>query len=83
MDVDQHVRCALVLQTGLGVALAARYGYVPGANATVFGVAIAVLLWLGYVELVHRLRHRFLTGCAGNWLCLRASCCAVSPSDLH
>jgi len=57
MDVDQHVRYALVLQTCLGLALAARFGYVPGANATAVGVGMAGLLWLCYVELVHRLRH--------------------------
>jgi hypothetical protein len=30
MDVDQHVRYALVLQAALGTALAALYGLVPG-----------------------------------------------------
>ena len=30
MDVDQHVRYALILQAGLGAALAALLGHVPG-----------------------------------------------------
>lgn len=57
MEVDQHVRYALVLQAGLGFALAALYGFVPGgaASATIAGVLGAA--WLVFVELVHRLRH--------------------------
>ena len=37
MDVDQHVRYALVLQATLGTILLALYGYVPGG---------ATLAWL-------------------------------------
>ncbi|MEO5829905.1 MAG: hypothetical protein ABIQ36_04990, partial [Rhodanobacter sp.] len=32
MHVEQHVRYALVLQAGLGFALAALYGFVPGGE---------------------------------------------------
>jgi hypothetical protein len=57
MDVDQHVRYALVLQAALGTALAALYGLVPGGEALAWGVLAAGALWLGFVEAVHRLRH--------------------------
>lgn len=58
MHVDQHVRYALVLQASLGTALAAYYGWFPG-GATLANAALAAgVLWLGFVELVHRLRHR-------------------------
>lgn len=58
MDVDQHVRYALVLQFGLGFALAALYGYVPGAGTTALVVGMIAALWLLFVEIIHRLRHR-------------------------
>lgn len=58
MHVDQHVRYALVLQAGLGFALAALYGYVPGGSTVAWTAGILAALWLGFVELVHRLRHR-------------------------
>ena len=57
MHADQHVRYALVLQAGLGFALAAAYGYVPGAPGTTWLALGLCALWLGFVELVHRLRH--------------------------
>jgi hypothetical protein len=57
MDVDQHVRYALVLQAALGTALAARYGLVPGGEALAWSVLAAGGLWLAFVEAVHRLRH--------------------------
>lgn len=57
MHVDQHVRYALVLQAGLGFALAALYGYVPGGTATAWAAGILAALWLAFVEIVHRLRH--------------------------
>lgn len=57
MHVDQHVRYALVLQAGLGTALCAILGYIPGGSALAWAAGIACLLWLGYVEAVHRLRH--------------------------
>jgi uncharacterized membrane protein AbrB (regulator of aidB expression) len=58
LDVDQHVRYALVLQAGLGFMLAALYGYVPGGRATVLTAAVGATVWLAYVETVHRLRYR-------------------------
>jgi len=57
MHVDQHVRYALVLQASLGPAIAALYGYIPGGAATAIGFGLFGALWLGFVELVHRLRH--------------------------
>lgn len=56
MHVDQHVRYALVLQAGLGTALAALYGFVPGGEATATIAGVITALWLGFVEMVHRLR---------------------------
>lgn len=58
MDVDQHVRYALVLQAGLGFTLAALYGYVPGGEATAWTAAILAALWLLFVEAIHHLRHK-------------------------
>ena len=57
MDVDQHVRYALVLQAGLGFILAALYGYVPGGNTTAAAAAALALLALVFLEFVHHLRH--------------------------
>ena len=56
MHIDQHVRYALVLQAGLGFALSALYGYVPGVSATVWGAAILAAAWLAFIEVVHRRR---------------------------
>lgn len=56
MHVDQHVRYALVLQSALGVMLAASYGFIPGGQTTIAAAAVAGLLWLAFVEAVHRLR---------------------------
>jgi hypothetical protein len=58
MDVDQHVRYALVLQAGLGFMLAISFGYVPGGRAGVWLVAALATAWLAFVEITHRLRHR-------------------------
>lgn len=58
MNVDQHVRYALVIQFGLGFAIAALFGYIPGGNATAIGFAIFTVLWLLYIEVTHRLLHR-------------------------
>ncbi len=58
MHVDQHVRYALVLQAGLGFTLATLYGYVPGGAPVAMAVAGFAALWLGFVELVHRVRHQ-------------------------
>lgn len=56
MNVDQHVRYALVLQATLGTMLAAYLGYLPGGDALVTGAGVVGLLWLGFVEAVHRLQ---------------------------
>jgi hypothetical protein len=57
MDVDQHVRYALVLQFGLGFALAALYGYLPGGGTTAVAIGMVAALWLLFVEIVHRQRN--------------------------
>ncbi len=56
MDVDQHVRYALVLQAGLGTILAALLGYFPGGSALAWMAGFATLFWLAFVEVIHRLR---------------------------
>ena len=56
MKVDQHVRYALVLQAMLGTMLAALYGYLPGGPVVVKAAAVVGLVWLVFVEIVHRLR---------------------------
>ena len=56
LDADQHVRYALVLQLGLGVALAALLGYLPGGATTALAAAAFATAWLILVEVVHRLR---------------------------
>lgn len=57
MHVDQHVRYALALQATLGTALAALYGYVPGGDDLAIGAGVCGVLWLAFIEVVHRLRH--------------------------
>lgn len=56
MDVDQHVRYALILQAGLGAALAALLGYVPGGAPLALTAAALAALWLALVEVAHRAR---------------------------
>jgi hypothetical protein len=56
MDVDQHVRYALVLQAGLGTILAALLGYLPGGDTLAWVAAIGMLAWLALVEVTHRRR---------------------------
>jgi len=56
MDVDQHVRYALILQLGLGTALAALYGYLPGGAAFAVVAGLFAVAWLALVELTHRRR---------------------------
>jgi hypothetical protein len=56
MDVDQHVRYALVLQAGLGTSLAAWYGFFPGGPALAWGALVFMAAWLAFVEAAHRLR---------------------------
>ena len=57
MDVDQHVRYALVLQAGLGTTLAALLGYLPGGAPLAWAAGLATVFWLAFVEITHRLRH--------------------------
>lgn len=56
MDVDQHVRYALVLQAGLGTMLAALYGYFPGGDALAWTAAVLTIAWLAFVEVIHHRR---------------------------
>lgn len=56
MKVDQHVRYALILQAGLGTAIAALYGWFPGGETVAIAAGIIAALWLAYVEVTHRLR---------------------------
>ena len=56
MDVDQHVRYAMVLQAGLGTALGAYLGYFPGGETLAICAGIFAALWLVLVETTHRLR---------------------------
>lgn len=58
MHVDQHVRYALVLEASLGLMLCAKLGYLPGGQPLFVAAALAGVLWLIFVELVHRLRTR-------------------------
>jgi hypothetical protein len=58
MDVDQHVRYALVLQVGLGTALAALLGYLPGGAALAWAAGAVAVAWLILVEVTHRWRRR-------------------------
>lgn len=58
MDVDQHVRYAMVLQAGLGTALAAYLGYFPGGQPLAIGAGVFATLWLLLVEVTHRARKR-------------------------
>lgn len=56
MDVDQHVRYALVLQASLGVMLAVSFGYIPGGSSVVMAAGLLGIAWLVFVEVVHRFR---------------------------
>lgn len=58
LDIDQHVRYAMVLQVGIGTALAAQLGYLPGGNSLAILAAVVALVWLTLVELTHRLRQQ-------------------------
>jgi len=58
MDIDQHVRYALLLQLGLGTALAALLGYVPGGAVVAWTAGAVTIAWLIHVELTHRWRKR-------------------------
>lgn len=56
MNVDQHVRYALVLQLGLGFALGALYGFIPGGETTAWAFLAFMLAWLVFVEVIHHVR---------------------------
>lgn len=58
MHVDQHVRYALVIQFGLGFAIAALFGYLPGGTTTAIAFGLFAAIWLTYIEVIHWLRHR-------------------------
>ena len=60
MDVDQHVRYALVLQATLGTILLALYGYVPGGTTLAWLAAGLGIGWLALVEATHKLRNAAL-----------------------
>jgi hypothetical protein len=60
LDVDQHVRYALILQASLGTALAASLGLLPGGDTLIWAALAMGALWLGFVELVHRHRRTAL-----------------------
>jgi hypothetical protein len=65
MHVDQHVRYALILQASLGTAIAALYGYMPGGTPVAVAAGVIGASWLGFVEAVHRLRHRPIAATLG------------------
>jgi hypothetical protein len=54
MDVDQHVRYALILQLVLGAMLASALAYLPDAAYWIAPVGGGA--WIALVELVHRQR---------------------------
>ncbi len=58
LNVDQHVRYALVLQAGLGTALATLAGWLPGHGRVAVGALIITGLWLAFIEWVHRAQPR-------------------------
>ncbi|MEQ9111958.1 MAG: hypothetical protein RIF37_17765 [Rhodospirillaceae bacterium] len=66
MDVDQHVRYALVLQAALGTVLAALLGYIPGGTTLAWVAGTVGIVWLAFVEIIHRVRH----GAGGQTLAL-------------
>jgi hypothetical protein len=56
MDVDQHVRYALILQLTLGTMLSAELRYLP---PILFWIApLLGAAWLALVEIAHRMRNR-------------------------
>ncbi|MCP5140535.1 MAG: hypothetical protein R3F27_04715 [Gammaproteobacteria bacterium] len=56
MDVDQHVRYALILQVWLGTTLGALLGYFPGGMWLAGTAALLGIAWLTLVEFTHLLR---------------------------
>jgi hypothetical protein len=65
LDVDQHVRYALILQLGLGTSLSALYGYIPGAGTTAFSAGVVTVIWLAFVEYIHHARKNPAGGTLG------------------
>lgn len=53
LDVDQHVRNALILSVPLGFTLAAFLGLVPLGGAGLAALWVLSALWFGYMWLVH------------------------------
>lgn len=62
MDVDQHVRYALILQAGLGTALGALYGYFGGGTALAWTAFAITAAWFVFVEVIHRCRKSAMGG---------------------
>ncbi|MEP3225560.1 MAG: hypothetical protein ABJO01_06265 [Parasphingorhabdus sp.] len=56
MDIDQHVRYALILQFVLGSLLALEIGYFDGGKLAQSLVVTFGIAWLALVEAGHRLR---------------------------
>ncbi|MFZ1623383.1 MAG: hypothetical protein WAU48_01175 [Gammaproteobacteria bacterium] len=56
LDVDQHVRYALILQVWLGTTLGALLGYLPGGSLLAGAATLLGIAWLALVELTHRLK---------------------------
>ena len=56
LDVDQHVRYALILQVWLGTTLGALLGYFPGGILLAGAATLLGMAWLTLVEFTHRLR---------------------------
>ncbi|MFM8845134.1 MAG: hypothetical protein ACKOGN_04460 [Gammaproteobacteria bacterium] len=53
LDVDQHVRNAMIISVPLGFSLAAYLGLVPLAGASMWGLWVVSVLWFWYMWLVH------------------------------
>jgi hypothetical protein len=56
MNVDQHVRYALLLQLTLGFCLLFLLGYLPGGAVAAWLAALLGTAWLVLVEVTHRNR---------------------------
>ncbi len=56
MDVDQHVRYALILQLGSGALIAALLGYLPIHRYLAAGIVGATAAWVFLLEVAHRNR---------------------------
>lgn len=56
MNVDQHVRYALLLQLTLGFCLLFLLGYLPGGSVAAAVSVLPGVAWLALVEVTHRNR---------------------------